>query len=68
MGIYDIGKVGEPGSDPSDFIGERRSILEGVMIWLEKSDGSCVLDMDSDMAVEWRNLGRDPSDFIGERG
>ena len=37
------------------------------MIWLKKSDGSYVLDMDSGMAVGWRNLGRDPSDFIGER-
>jgi len=30
------------GRDPSDSIVERRSILEGVMPWLKKSDGSCV--------------------------
>jgi len=37
------------------------------MFWLKKSDVSCVLNMDSGMAVGWRNLGRDPSDFIVER-
>jgi hypothetical protein len=40
------------GRDPSDFIEERRLILDTVMLWLKKSDGSFVLNTDPVMAVE----------------